>query len=94
MRKAMALMPLQQVVLLLLWQFTIPVLVAIAVAVLLGFLAMNWWLHLASFCHVNLSAWVFDAGRRGGGGDRLGHRHPTSRSWSPGPRPAGALRYE
>jgi putative ABC transport system permease protein len=47
-----------QVVLLLLWQFTIPVLVAIAIAVPAGVLAMNWWLHGFTY-HVSLSAWTF-----------------------------------
>ncbi len=46
------------VVLLLLWQFTIPVLIATAVAIPLGFLAMDWWLH--SFVYrVPLSVWTF-----------------------------------
>src|SRR4029077_5420773 len=45
-----------QVVLLLLWQFTIPVLVAIAVAVPVGFFAMDWWLHGFTY-HVTLSVW-------------------------------------
>jgi putative ABC transport system permease protein len=48
----------RQVVLLLLWQFTIPVLVAIAVAVPAGLFAMNWWLH-GFIYHVSLSAWTF-----------------------------------
>ena len=46
------------VVLLLLWQFTIPVLWAIAVALPLGLLAMNWWLHGFTY-HVGLSLWTF-----------------------------------
>ncbi len=49
-----------QVMLLLLWQFTLPVLAAIAVAVPVGFLAMDWWLK-AFVYHVNLSAWTFAA---------------------------------
>jgi putative ABC transport system permease protein len=48
----------RQVVLLLLWQFTIPVLVAIAVAVPVGVFAMNWWLH-GFIYHVSLSALTF-----------------------------------
>jgi putative ABC transport system permease protein len=56
-RKAMG-ADTRQVVLLLLWQFTIPVLVAIAIAVPLGFFAMNWWLH-GFIYHVTLSAGTF-----------------------------------
>jgi putative ABC transport system permease protein len=48
----------RDVVLLLLWQFTIPVLVATAVAIPLGALAMNWWLRGFVY-HAPLSAWVF-----------------------------------
>jgi putative ABC transport system permease protein len=47
-----------QVVLLLLWQFTIPVLVAIAIAIPLGLWAMNWWLHGFVY-HVSLSFLTF-----------------------------------
>jgi putative ABC transport system permease protein len=47
-----------QVVLLLLWQFTVPVLVAAAIAMPVGFLAMNWWLHGFAY-HVDLTAWTF-----------------------------------
>ncbi len=46
------------VVLLLLWQFTVPVLVATAAAIPLGALAMNWWLHGFVY-HAPLSAWTF-----------------------------------
>jgi putative ABC transport system permease protein len=46
------------VVLLLLWQFTAPVLVATAVAMPLGFLAMNWWVRSFVY-HAPLSAWIF-----------------------------------
>jgi putative ABC transport system permease protein len=46
------------VVKLLVWQFTIPVLWAIAVALPLGFLAMNHWLHGFVY-HVNPSPWTF-----------------------------------
>jgi len=49
-----------QVVLLLLWQFTIPVLVATAIAIPIGFLAMTWWLRGFVY-HVPLSAWTFVA---------------------------------
>jgi putative ABC transport system permease protein len=48
----------RQVVLLLLWQFTIPVLIATAIAIPIGFLAMDWWLHGFAY-HVPLSAWTF-----------------------------------
>jgi putative ABC transport system permease protein len=56
-RKAMG-ADTRQVVLLLLWQFTIPVLVAIAVALPVGFLAMTWWLHGFVY-HVDLSVLSF-----------------------------------
>jgi putative ABC transport system permease protein len=56
-RKAMG-ADTRQVVLLLLWQFTIPVLIATAVAVPIGFLAMGWWLQGFAY-HVPLSAWTF-----------------------------------
>jgi putative ABC transport system permease protein len=46
------------VVRLLLWQFTLPVLAAVAVALPLGFLAMNWWLSGFVY-HVSLTAWTF-----------------------------------
>jgi putative ABC transport system permease protein len=46
------------VVKLLVWQFTIPVLWAIAIALPLGFWAMNDWLHHFVY-HVELSAWSF-----------------------------------
>jgi putative ABC transport system permease protein len=56
-RKAMG-ADTRQVVLLLLWQFTIPVLVAIAVALPIGFVAMSWWLHGFVY-HVELSILSF-----------------------------------
>ena len=56
-RKAMG-ADTRQVVVLLLWQFTIPVLVATAIAIPVGFLAMDWWLHGFAY-HVDLSAWTF-----------------------------------
>jgi putative ABC transport system permease protein len=46
------------VVVLLLWQFSIPVLAGTAIAILLSFLAMDWWLHGFAY-HVSLSAWTF-----------------------------------
>jgi putative ABC transport system permease protein len=48
----------KDVVLLLLWQFTIPVLVATAIAVPVGFLVMNWWLRGFVY-HVPLGAGTF-----------------------------------
>ena len=56
-RKAMG-ADTRQVVLLLLWQFTIPVLVAIVIAIPLVLWAMNWWLHGFVY-HVSLSALTF-----------------------------------
>ena len=56
-RKAMG-ADTRQVVLLLLWQFTVPVLAATAIAVPIGFLAMDWWLRGFAY-HVPLSAWTF-----------------------------------
>jgi putative ABC transport system permease protein len=46
------------VVLLLLWQFTLPVLAATAIAIPLSFLAMDWWLHGFAY-RAPLSAWTF-----------------------------------
>ena len=46
------------VVLLLLWQFTFPVLIAAAVALPLSFWAMDWWLHGFAY-HVDQSVWTF-----------------------------------
>ncbi len=57
MRKAMG-ADTRQVVLLLLWQFTVPVLAAAAIAIPIGFLAMGWWLRGFAY-HVPLSAWTF-----------------------------------
>jgi putative ABC transport system permease protein len=48
----------RQVVLLLLWQFTIPVLAAVIVAIPIGGLAMGWWLK-GFIYHVDLPAWTF-----------------------------------
>ena len=48
----------RDVVLLLLLQFTIPVVVATTIAVPVGFLAMNWWLRGFAY-HVDLPAWTF-----------------------------------
>ena len=56
-RKAMG-ADTMDVVLLLLWQFTIPVLVATAIAIPAGFVAMNWWLRGFVY-HAPLRAWTF-----------------------------------
>ena len=56
-RKAMG-ADTRQVVLLLLWQFTIPVLIAAAIAMPIGFLTMDWWLRGFAY-HVTLPAWTF-----------------------------------
>jgi putative ABC transport system permease protein len=56
-RKAMG-ADTRQVMLLLLWQFTIPVLIAVAIAIPVGGLAMDWWLRGFAY-HVNLSVWTF-----------------------------------
>ena len=56
-RKAMG-ADTMDVVLLLLWQFTIPVLVATAIAIPAGFVAMDWWLRGFVY-HAPLSAWTF-----------------------------------
>jgi putative ABC transport system permease protein len=56
-RKAMGADTLD-VVLLLLWQFTLPVLAASAIAIPLGLWAMSWWLHGFVY-HASLSVWTF-----------------------------------
>jgi len=56
-RKAMG-ADTRSVVLLLLWQFTVPVLVATAIAIPLGALAMTWWMRGFVY-HAPLSAWIF-----------------------------------
>ena len=56
-RKAMG-ADTRQVVLLLLWQFTLPVVAAAAVALPLGFFGLSWWLQGFAY-HVALSAWSF-----------------------------------
>jgi putative ABC transport system permease protein len=48
----------RQVVFLLLWQFTIPVLIATAIAIPIGFVAMDGWLRGFAY-HVDLPAWTF-----------------------------------
>ena len=90
-RKAMG-ADTRQVVLLLLWQFTIPVLVAIAVAIPLGFFAMNWWLHGFVY-HVSLSAWTFVLA--GVAGVVIAWVTVSYQSFMVArAKPAGALRYE
>lgn len=56
-RKAMG-ADTRDVVLLLLWQFSIPVLIAAAIAVPVGVAAMGWWLQGFAY-HIALSAWTF-----------------------------------
>jgi putative ABC transport system permease protein len=48
----------QDIVRLLVWQFTIPVLWSIAIALPVGFLVMNYWLHQFAY-RVQLSVWTF-----------------------------------
>jgi putative ABC transport system permease protein len=48
----------KDVVLLLLWQFTIPVIVATAITIPIGFLGMSWWLRGFVY-HVPLTPWTF-----------------------------------
>jgi putative ABC transport system permease protein len=56
-RKAMG-ADTMDVVVLLLWQFTIPVLIAAAIALPIGSLAMDWWLRGFAY-RVDLSPWTF-----------------------------------
>ena len=81
-----------QVVMLLLWQFTIPVLAAIAVAVPAGFFAMDWWLHGFTY-HVTLSIWTFVAAAVAG--VVIAWATVSYQSFVVArAKPAGALRYE
>jgi putative ABC transport system permease protein len=81
-----------QVVLLLLWQFTIPVLVATAIAIPVGFLGMDWWLRGFAY-HAPLSAWTFVLAAVAAVGVAW-----LTVSWQSfvvaRAKPAGALRYE
>jgi putative ABC transport system permease protein len=90
-RKAMG-ADTRSVVLLLLWQFTVPVLVATAIAIPLGFLAMGWWLSGFVY-HAPLSPWTFVLAAAAG----IGIAWLTV-SWQSfavaKAKPAGALRYE
>jgi putative ABC transport system permease protein len=82
----------RDVVLLLLWQFTVPVLVATAVAIPLGVLAMTWWLHSFVY-HVSLSAWVFVLAAVAG--VAIAWLTVSWQSFNVAKaKPAGALRYE
>jgi putative ABC transport system permease protein len=82
----------RDVVLLLLWQFTVPVLVATAVAIPLGALAMSWWLRGFVY-HAPLSAWVFVLAAVIG--IAIAWLTVSWQSFSVAKaKPAGALRYE
>ena len=90
-RKAMG-ADTRDVVLLLLWQFTAPVLAATAVAIPLGVLAMNWWLHGFVY-HAPLSAWVFVLAAAAG--VVIAWLTVSWQSYAVArAKPAGALRYE
>jgi len=90
-RKAMG-ADTRDVVLLLLWQFTAPVLAATAVAIPLGFLAMNWWLRGFVY-HAPLSAWVFVLAAAAG--VVIAWLTVSWQSFTVAKaKPAGALRYE
>jgi putative ABC transport system permease protein len=90
-RKAMGADTLQ-VVLLLLWQFTTPVLTATAIAVPVGALAMGWWLHGFAY-HVPLSAWTFVLAA--GAAVAIAWLTVSWQSYAVArAKPAGALRYE
>jgi len=90
-RKAMG-ADTRDVVLLLLWQFTVPVLVATAVAIPLGFLAMNWWLRGFVY-HAPLSLWIFVAAAVAG--VAIAWLTVSWQSFAVAKaKPAGALRYE
>jgi putative ABC transport system permease protein len=81
-----------QVVLLLLWQFTIPVLVATAIAIPLGMVAMSWWLGGFVY-HAPLSAWIFVLAAAAG--VAIAWCTVSWQSFSVArAKPAGALRYE
>jgi putative ABC transport system permease protein len=90
-RKAMG-ADTRDVVVLLLWQFTVPVLVATAAAVPLGFLAMTWWLRGFVY-HAPLSAWVFVLAAVAG--VAIAWLTVSWQSFAVArAKPAGALRYE
>ena len=82
----------RDVVLLLLWQFTLPVLVATAAAIPIGIVAMNWWLHSFVY-HAPLSAWTFVLAAVAG--VAIAWLTVSWQSWAVArAKPAGALRYE
>jgi putative ABC transport system permease protein len=90
-RKAMG-AKTEQVVLLLLWQFTIPVLAATAIAIPAGAALMGWWLHGFAY-HVDLAAWTMAVAAAAGVGVAW-----LTVSWQSyvvaRAKPANALRYE
>ncbi len=91
MRKAMG-AATGDVVVLLLWQFTLPVLIATILAIPIGFLAMTWWLHGFVY-HAPLSAWVFVLAA--GAGVTIAWLTVSWQSYTVArSKPAGALRYE
>src|SRR6185437_3035156 len=82
----------KDVVLLLLWQFTIPVLVATAIAIPIGFLVMRWWLSGFVY-HAPLTAWTFVLAAVGA--VVIAWLTVSWQSFAVArARPAGALRYE
>jgi putative ABC transport system permease protein len=81
-----------QVVVLLLWQFTLPVLVATAIAIPIGFLVMRWWLSGFVY-HAPLTAWTFVLAAVGA--VVIAWLTVSWQSFAVArARPAGALRYE
>jgi putative ABC transport system permease protein len=80
------------VVLLLLWQFTVPVLVATAIAIPLGFLAMSWWVRGFVY-HAPLSVGIFVLAAVAG--VAIAWLTVSWQSFAVArAKPAGALRYE
>jgi putative ABC transport system permease protein len=90
-RKAMG-ASTRDVVLLLLWQFTLPVLCAVALALPVGFWAMSGWLHQFAY-RVPLSAWTFALA--GAAAVAIAWLTVTYQSYAVArAKPAGALQYE
>jgi putative ABC transport system permease protein len=82
----------RDVMMLLLWQFTIPVLAAAVVAVPVASLVIGWWLHGFVY-HVHLSAWTFVAAA--GAAVAIAWLTVSYQSFTVArARPAQALRYE
>jgi putative ABC transport system permease protein len=80
------------VVVLLLWQFTVPVLAATAIAIPAGFVAMDWWLRGFVY-HAPLSAWTFVLAAVAG--VLIAWATVSWQSFAVArAKPAGALRYE